>query len=257
MKVIILSNMIKLDKLYFSENVENEYNFEYDKESKKRPSWLKFKDLPKKVQFVKILIDEEAFWYRRYFENYFFPLNNTKEDYENYYDEIAEDYEDMVPQNKKIAEFILDKLKDLNISKETEILELGAGTGLVSEHLVKKGYKNLVLIDISSKCLNVAKKKEVLSKCKFIKANLLSFKSKKKFRIIYNSMSLDYFNEYELDKILKLTKQNLKKGGVFISVDRHIYKEYEKNFKKLDSGWFNLKTKSGSFRYDYFIGLNS
>lgn len=246
--------MIKLDKLYFSKNVDKEYTFEYDKTSKKRPSWLKFENLPNEVQFVKILIDEEAFWYRRYFKNYFFPLNNTKEDYENYYDKISEEYEKMVPQNKDISKFIIKQLNKFKINKNIKILELGAGTGLVSEELAKEGYKNLVLVDISSKCLEVAKRKKILSECKFIKADLLKFKSNEKFRVIYNSMSLDYFNEDELDKILKLTKQNLLKDGIFISVDRHIYKQYEDNFKKIDGGWFSLKTKEGKFRYDYFIG---
>src|SRR3989344_9172302 len=134
------------------------------------------------------------------------------------------------------------------------MLELGAGTGLVSEEIINNGYKNLTLMDISSKSLEIAKKKKLLSNCKFIKANILDFKSKAKFTIIYNSTSLDYFNEYELDKILKLTKKNLAKNGLFISVDRHIYKQYDDNFKKIDLGDFLLNTPTGKWKYYYFIG---
>ena len=62
--------MIKLDKLYFSEQVTKEYEFEYDQQNKKRSSWLKFKDVPENVQFAKILVDGESFWYRYIFGNY-------------------------------------------------------------------------------------------------------------------------------------------------------------------------------------------
>ena len=248
--------MIKLDKLYFSKKAKKEYKFKYDKKNKKRPSWLMFKELPKEVQFIKILINEEAFWYRKYFENYFFPLNNNYEDYENYYDKIASIYDKIVPHNKGIAKFIIKQLSKFKVHNNSSLLEIGAGTGLVSEQIAKAGYRHITLVDISKASLEIAKKRKNLSRCKFIKANLLNFRSDSKVDIVYNSMSLDYFNERELNHILKLTKQNLEKNGFFISIDRHIYKEYKNNFKELDSGWFNLNTKEGKFRYYYFVGKN-
>ena len=248
--------MIKVENFYVRQPVDKQLTFDYDQKCKKRPSWIKFHEIPHTHQFIKISIDNEAFWYRRYFENYYFPLNNTKEDYENYYDEVAESYESMVPQNKEIAEFIIKKMSEFKVDKKGLILEIGAGTGLVSEKIAQKGYDNLVLVDISQKCLNIAKRKKSFAKCKFIKENILKFNYPKKFKAIYNSMSMDYFNEQELNKLLGIIALHLGKNGIFISVDRHIYKEYEEHFTILDSGSFMLKTKEGEFRYDYFIGKN-
>ena len=47
-------NEIKLDKIYESKKIEEQPTIKYDKNSKKRPSWVKIK-LDKKVIFIKIL----------------------------------------------------------------------------------------------------------------------------------------------------------------------------------------------------------
>jgi len=246
--------MIKLDKVYISNKPSKEYSFRYDKRNKKRPSWLEFKDLPQDVQFVKININEESFWYRRYFNNYFFPLVSDSEDYANYYDEIAKDYNEIVPQNKRIAEFILNILIKHRIPKDTEIIDLGAGTGIVAIELVRNGYNNIVLVDISEKCLAEAKKLKVLENCKFIKADMGMDFGYNQNKIIICSMSLYYNSEKELDDLLRRISDRLVDGGLFICVDRHLPSPFELNFKKIESGEFFLETPTGNFKYFYFIG---
>ncbi len=247
---------MKITRIYRGEDIENILHFEYNNNCKKRPSWIKIKDCDEDIQFIKISIKEEAFWYRRYFRNYFFPLNNTTEDYKNYYNEIAKEYESMVPQNREIANFILEQLGKEKIPRDADILEIGAGTGLVSEIIAKNGYNHLTLLDISDKSLDIARKKPVLKTCEYIIENLKTFNPVKRFDVILNSMSLDYFDEEELDSILRKIKQMLSHQGLFISVDRHIYSQYHKHFKNGKTSWFNLKTPEGEWRYDYFIAKN-
>ncbi len=247
--------MIKLDKIYKSESVDKQPEIDFDKNNKKRPSWVRI-ILDKTIIFVKILFNNEAFWYRRYFRDYFFPLENTSEDYRNYYDEIAKDYENYIPQNKNMAKIILDFLKELKINKNSKILDLGAGTGIVTEGIVNAGYKNTALLDISKEELKIAKSKENLKNSKFIVADLTKDEIKEKFDVIFETMSLDYFKGDQLASILLKIKSALNNGGIFIVIDRHVYPEFNKFFIEMKKGKISLETPEGIFEYYYFVGKN-
>ena len=246
----------KITNVYINKDAED-YKITYDHLNKKRPSWIRFEKHPEKISFIKILLNNENFWYRLYFENYFFPLLTTPNDYEYFYDEISKKYESFVPQNSKIGEFILNLLEKRNLSKNTNILEICAGTGLISEKIVGGGYKNYTLLDCSKKCLDVAKNKNLLKNCKFIKTNLLEFKSDEKFDLIISSMGLDldYFNHSDMSNIFSNFQKILKSNGLFVCIDRHIYYDiYKKFFENIESSTFFLESEKGKNRYECFVG---
>src|SRR4030042_4343701 len=110
---------LSLNKTYRSEGVEEQPLIEADKCNNKRPSWVRI-NLDKKIIFIKLLVNGEAFWYRRYFQDYFFILDPSSEDYRNYYNSIAENYESFIPQNKEMRKFIVSFLKKLKIRKEAK-----------------------------------------------------------------------------------------------------------------------------------------
>ena len=245
--------MIKLDKVYESKKVESQLNIKYDKNSEKRPSWVKIK-LDKKVIFIKVLFNDEAFWYRRYFEDYFFPLEATSEDHKNYYNEIANSYESYVPQNKLMVNILLDFFKELGVKRNSKILDLGAGTGLVTEGIVNEGYNNIILADISEEELKVAKNKNSLKNAKCQILDLTKDEIIEKFDVIYETMSLDYFKGEKMQAVLKKIKNALNTNGKFIVIERHIYPEFNNYFKKIKSGKTELETPEGTFDYYYYIG---
>jgi len=247
------NNKIQLHKVYESKTVEGQPEIRFDQSNKKRPSWVKL-ELDKKVIFIKILFNDEAFWYRRYFRDYFFPLESTSEDYKNYYNEIAQNYENFIPQNKKMRQIILDFLKELGIKKDSSILDLGAGTGIVTEGIAKEGYNNLTLLDLSKKELEIAKKKKELKNASYIECDLTKDEIKGKYDVIFATMSLDYFKGEQLFKILEKIKNALNEGGKLIVIDRHIYPEFNKFFKEIKSGKIGLETPEGLFDYYYFVG---
>lgn len=244
---------IKLDKVYESKKAKSRQNIVYDKNFEKRPSWIKAK-LNKKVIFIKILFNEEPFWYRRYFGDYFFPLDATPEDYKNYYNEIAKNYESYVPQNKLMINILLDFFNELKIKKDSKILDLGAGTGLVAEGIVKEGYNNITLADISEEELKIAKSKNSLKNAKYQVVDLTKDKIIGKFDVIYETMSLDYFKGKKMQAILEKIKNALNTNGKFIVIDRHIYPEFNNYFKEIKSGKIELETPEGKFDYYYYIG---
>ena len=250
---MVKEKTIKLDKVYESRKAEEQPAIEYEKSSKKRPSWVKIK-LDKKIIFIKILFNDEAFWYRRYFEDYFFPLEANSEDYKNYYNKIAKDYESYVPQNKLMINILLNFFKELKIKKDSKILDLGAGTGMVTEGIIRGGYKNITLMDISDKELEIAKNKKSLKDANFIILDITKDNIKRKFDVIYETMSLDYFRGEKLVTILEKIKNALFNNVKFIVLDRHIYPEFNNYFKKIKSGKFALETPEGSFNYYYYVG---
>ena len=247
------NKVIELNKIYESKKVEKQPLIEYDKNSKKRPSWVKIK-LNKKIIFIKILFNDEAFWYRRYFEDYFFPLEATSEDTKNFYNETAEKYENFVPHQKKIAKRLIAFFKELNINKNNKILDLGAGTGIVTEEIAKEGYKNITLLDISDRELEIAEKKEPLGDTNYITADLTKDKIDGKYDLIIETLAFNELIEKNILKILENIKESLNNEGFFIMVDRHIFSQLNYFFKEIKSGKFPLKTPGGIFEYYYFIG---
>lgn len=245
--------IIKLDKIYRSEKIENAPNIRYDKLCIKRPSWINVV-LDKDIIFIKIIFNEESFWYRRYFKDYFFPLENTSEDYKNYYDEIAENYESYVPQNKKIGKIILDLFDELKISKDSKVLDFGAGTGLVTGQVALAGYKDISLIDISKNEIEIAKRKKALKNSKFKVMDVTKQDIHGEFDVIFETMSIDYFKGEQMTQVLTKISKALNNKGKFILVDRHIYTEFNKVFKEVKSGKITLETPEGNFDYYYYIG---
>lgn len=248
-----MENKIELIRTYRSEAVGSQPKIKYDKNTKKRPSWVKL-GLDKKIIFIKLAFNGESFWYRRYFQDYFFIFDPNSEDYRAYYNEIAEDYESYVPQNKAMRKIVLDFLKKLKIDKKIKILDLGAGTGIVTEGIAEKGYTNLTLLDISDKELEIAKKKKSLRGADYQIVDLTKEEIGGKYDLIFETMSLDYFKGEKMKLILQKIKDALKGGGKFIVIDRHIYPEFNIYFKRIEEGKIELETPEGLFDYFYFIG---
>lgn len=247
---------ISLNKVYQSEEIKEQPSIEFNKHYKKRPSWVKI-DLDKKVIFVKILVKGESFWYRRYFKDYFFIFEPTSEDYRNYYDAIASNYEMFIPQNKEMRKFIIEFLQELKVKKDARILDLGAGTGIVTEGIANEGYKNLTLIDISKEELKIAKNKSSLKGANFALVDLTKENITGKFDVIFETMSLDYFKGEKMREVLQKIKSALTNNGKFIVIDRHIYPEFNEFFKEIKNGKITLETPQtpeGAFDYYFYIG---
>ncbi|MBT4334517.1 methyltransferase domain-containing protein [archaeon] len=244
---------IKLDKIYESQRSENQDIVDFDKNHKKRPSWVKA-DLDKKIIFIKILVDGEAFWYRRYFENFYFIFEPTSEDYKNYYNEIADKYEQYVPYNKKLVGKLLNFFNELNIRKSAKILDVGSGTGIVTEGIVKGGYSNITLLDLSENELNIAKAKGILKNANYQNIDLTQEDIEGKFDLIFGTMSLEYFKGEKMVGVLKKIHNALSEKGKVIVIDRHIYSEFNEFFKEIENGKFELETPDGTYDYFYYVG---
>jgi ubiquinone/menaquinone biosynthesis C-methylase UbiE len=242
----------------------------FDKRKNQRPAWIKVEGLPKGVNFISIHLGKKGIegeriqFYKTYLpEGLFLPTNYTKEEMKRFYDKFSEIYDYDIGhsgagggQNILAAEFLIKKLK--KYIQKGELLDLGAGTGLITEMFVKEGFSPATLVDYSDGMLNKAKKRKGLKKSKFIKADLRKLKLGKKYDLILSFFSLgssSYFSKEELESIINNIRKHLKKNGIIVLLGHMPLPEFEKEFKKLESGIYCLNSKK-EFYTDYFIGKN-
>jgi len=98
------------------------------------------------------------------------------------------------------------------ISNDFEnILEIGAGTGLLTRHLIKSvNFKNFYANDLVEKSKNYIEK--IIPQVQFLQGNALKIKPAKKMDLIVSNAVFQWFPN--LDKAIKTIKPMLKKDGI-------------------------------------------
>ncbi|MFH1310967.1 MAG: class I SAM-dependent methyltransferase [Nanoarchaeota archaeon] len=257
---------------YFYKKVKPEkykLKVRYDKRKDKRPAWIKVDGLPKGVNFIRIHLGKKGKdgariqFYKTYLpEGLFLPIDYTKEEMQRFYDKFSEIYDKELKtggkgtagQNLMAANFLIKKLK--KYIKKGKMLDLGAGTGLITEMFAKEGFYPITLVDYSEGMLKKAKRRKNLKGCTFLKKDIRQLNLNKKYDIVISFFSFgssSYFKKEELGEILKIANKHLKKNGIFAVLGHMPLKEFKKFFKELDSGIYDLSTKR-RFYTDYFIG---
>jgi len=231
---------------------------------KSKPAWIIVKDIPKGTRFINLVVGDKTkrsysykIWNVR--TNVFIPVEFNFEAAECYYDEFSKMYDKLIkqlPKNVNVAKLMLNLLKKYRKNKKIEILDLGAGTGIITELFAEAGYKNITLLDFSKGMLSKAKKRKSLKGCKFICQNIKELKLRKKYDVIMSFFSIGmptYFNEEETQNILRILKTRLKKNGLLILVGYYEMPKKNPLFKTLKSGKF-IPDKRRGYYFDYYIG---
>ena len=131
-----------------------------------------------------------------------------------------------------VARFLL---KNIKLPKDAKILDLGAGTGLSSIPFIKKGYKNIILLDYSKGMLAKAIKRKELKKCRFIRQDIMKFDLKEKFDLIISIFSFasnSYFDEKDMQILWRKLAKHLKSNGIFALLG-HDYEPKKTLFNKI------------------------
>ncbi len=250
-----MKSKLKVRAIYTKKKKFSKLKVEYDKTSKVRPAWIYIKNLPEGTGYITIKLKDRLWRYRIYLPPYLFlPIDYTKEEMKKYYNRFSKFYDKDVKkhgQNIKAIKFLINKLLKYIPNKKIRILDIGSGTGLVSEYLIKKGFANLTLLDYSPKMLKKAKAKTLLKKCEFILGDLRRIKIKKKFDLIisvFSIGSISYFDEKEINLLYKKVSKLLDKKG-FIAILGH--DTPPKYFKIIKQGKYNL---FNNCYVNYYIG---
>ena len=104
-----------------------------------------------------------------------------------------------------------------------KVLDLGAGTGLFSMHILNRYPKaNFVLCDLAEKLLDIAKERFADNKSQFeyIIEDYRNLSGKAEYDLIISSLSIHHLQHEEKAALFKTIFQLLKPDGVFINVDQ-------------------------------------
>jgi len=130
--------------------------------------------------------------------------------------------------------------------KNPSILDIGAGTGLLSSFILDKfPGANLTLIDISEKMLEVAKERfKGKTNVTYIIDDYTKYKLDKKFDIIISSLSIHHLTDDDKKRLYSDIYSSLNNNGVFINADQVLGRTpfIESLYKK---DWTNKVENSG------------
>lgn len=134
-------------------------------------------------------------------------------------------------------------LEDLKVKRSFEFLDVGCGNGWVvrqvSKHpLCKSGWG----IDVSEAMIKRAKELKDSKKQNFINTDLLSWKTRKKFDVIFSMEALYYIVPMEpaIEKIYYL----LRKGGIFLcGVDYYLENKASHEWQEQCNVKMDLRSK--------------
>ena len=153
-------------------------------------------------------------------------LDTIKEDFSKrvvFYDDYIVK---IVPYHKEMLEALISSIP-FEAKEPIKIIELGCGTGIATCSIKKRYPKaHLTCIDMSSKMLDIAKKKlKSFPNIEFEQTDFTKYQFKEKYDVVLSFLSLMYLSGDKARKsIFRKAYSALKPGGVFIAGEANISK---------------------------------
>jgi tRNA (cmo5U34)-methyltransferase len=104
-----------------------------------------------------------------------------------------------------------------------DVLDLGAGTGLFSKHVLwKYPRSNFVLVDLADKMLDLARERfgKNSPKFKYVLGDYRKLDEEQEYGLIISSLSIYHLHDDKKKALFGCIHTILRKGGIFINVDQ-------------------------------------
>ena len=111
----------------------------------------------------------------------------------------------------------LEFIQNLNLSKESPIIDVGGGDSKLVDHLLNLGYQNITVLDISEAALNRSKKRLGLraNKVHWIVGDVLDFVPKQSYALWHDRAAFHFLTtENEIEKYLSIISKVVKQAVV-------------------------------------------
>uniref|UniRef100_UPI0030C81B36 class I SAM-dependent methyltransferase n=1 Tax=Yeosuana marina TaxID=1565536 RepID=UPI0030C81B36 len=118
-----------------------------------------------------------------------------------------------------VPETSLSFFKESNISKSAKIIDIGGGDSFLVDHLLKLGYTNLTVLDISESALNRAKQRlrNQANKVKWIVADVAVFLPPETYDFWHDRAAFHFLTEEEsINNYIETTQKYLNKNGTLV-----------------------------------------
>lgn len=217
----------------------NSGDIAYQAEKKwiERPAWIKVThNIQKPPRFLSIVVPKYGELIYKAFGNYYCPIDYTNDEERRFMDGMAADYDAMVADvfNVPMAKALLSQLPLGEIGKNAHVLDLGCGTGILTELLAQIGLSHFTLVDFSNGMLIQAKNK--LAKIKTIdyeRMDIAKKLPKGRFDAIVSVMLFNTFNAKMTDLILGRLSKKMTKNALFGVVEDAEKPAYAKYFNPI------------------------
>ena len=113
----------------------------------------------------------------------------------------------------------LDFLKQLNVPLDAKIIDIGGGDSLLVDHLLKLGYTNISVLDISESALDKAKNRlgEQAKKVEWIVADIAAFEPSQQYDVWHDRATFHFLTqEEEIGSYIHSAKQAICESGVLV-----------------------------------------
>lgn len=113
----------------------------------------------------------------------------------------------------------LNFIKELDLSKTANIIDIGGGDSFLVDHLLDMGYQNITILDISKKAIERAKLRlgERSEQIKWIEADASNFTPSETYNLWHDRAAFHFLtDENEITNYIKSAKKGVKKEGSMI-----------------------------------------
>jgi tRNA (cmo5U34)-methyltransferase len=142
-------------------------------------------------------------------------FNNSIEYYDDWMKKALPNYADLFGTAMALLPFEPDA--------RLEVLDLGAGTGLFSKHILEKyPQARFVLYDLAEKMLGVARErfKDHPKQFAYTLGDYRKIRGSQEYDLVISSLSIHHLTDQEKQALFGKVYGILRKGGVFINIDQ-------------------------------------
>ena len=138
--------------------------------------------------------------------------SNIKKHWETVYETKTQE---QVSWTQKIPKDSLNFIQSLKLNKDASIIDIGGGDSFLVDFLLKDGYTNISVLDISSKALERAKDRlgSNATKVTWIVSNVIDFKPEKNYDVWHDRAAFHFLTkEKEIKTYILLTEKYVSKN---------------------------------------------
>lgn len=226
----------------------DETNISYDVEQdwSDRPAWIRLNKVEDLPRFLSIQVPKFGELIYKSFGKYYFPFDYNNDEERRFMDGMAQDYDGMVGNkfNIPMAKTLIEKIPLAEVTQQSNILDLGCGTGIISQLLSEQGYTNFTLVDFSQGMLDTAKSKPGLSKASFVQTDITKSLPEGNYDLVVSVMLFNTFDEKTTENIITRLKYCLNDRSLFASLEDTSKPIYNQTFDVIFDGMVEVAERT-------------
>lgn len=162
-----------------------------------------------------------------------------------HFNENAEKYETLIEKIVTNHGVFFDQVVSLIPEGDIDVLELGSGTGYLTEKIIAKNpHASITCIDMTPEMIEIAMEKERLKDVDFIEGDFREVWPDKKFDVIISTLCLHHLNDRDRAEVIMKIHQSLNENGIFINGD--VFKPEDGFIEELlNRRWMNSMLNDG------------